>query len=250
MTTDTGQYYQPLLSVKIGGEERASLVHEMGIQSDLRGKSDTCVVVLSNQRLEINRGDALQIKWGYRGGDLTEIFRGVVRDSSESDPLTVLGIDYNTILNQQRISQTFQSETASGIVKAIMAGTGLGLEIEECAVEIARLPFPYTTLRECLDTVAAIVKKETDEEYFEYIREGIFHWGRKNLTQSSVFSILTGVNIISWHKKENGLSELFTLLTPVRHSQIVSIDGENYFVEKAEYLWMRGGRTRLGVHLC
>jgi len=250
MTTETGQYYQPVLSLKIKGAEYAHLVHEVGVTSDLRGKADNCVVVLSNPGVEIARGDSLQIKWGYQGGDLTEIFRGVVRDYSESDPLTVLGINYNTILNQQRITQTFQDETASGIIKAVLSGTGLGLEIEECRVEIARLPFPFTTLRECLDTITTIVKRDTNEEYFDYIREGIFHWGRKNLTQSSVFSFLTGVNIISWHKKEDGLSELFTLLTPVRHSQIVSIDGENYFVEKAEYLWINGGRTRLGVHLC
>jgi len=250
MTTETGQYYQPVLSLKIKGEEYASFVHEMGVKSDLCGKADTCVVVLSKQGLEINRGDALQIKWGYAGGDLTEIFRGVVRDTSESDPLTVLGINYNTILNQQKLTQTFQNETASGIIKAVLSGTGLELEIEECDLEIERLPFSYGTLRECLDTVTAIVKRESGEEYFDYIREGVFHWGKKNLTQSPGFAFSTGVNIISFEKREEGLSELFTLLTPVRHSQIVTIDGENYFVEKVNYLWLRGGRSRLWVHPC
>jgi len=75
MTTETGQYYQPCLSVKIGSEEYAHLVHEMGVTSDLCGKADTCIVILSNPGVEIARGDSIQMKWGYNGGNMTEIFR-------------------------------------------------------------------------------------------------------------------------------------------------------------------------------
>ena len=49
---------------------------------------------------------------------------------------------------------------------------------------------------------------------------------------------------------EDGLSELLTMISPVQHSQVIQIDGDNYFVERVNYRWNNGGRTLLGIHPC
>ena len=168
-------------------------------------------------------------------------------DSNHSDPLMIRGIDYNTVLNAIKILMTYQDDTVSGIMKAIIGNTGLALEIEDCEAVIDRIPFFNRTVRECVDSFTEIANRETGEEHFDYIREGVFHWGQKDLGQEPAAVFSTGVNIIDFQLNEEGLSELFTMISPVQHSQVIQINGVNYFVEKVEYTWKNGGRTRMGV---
>ena len=181
---------------------------------------------------------------------MKEIFRGVVLDSNHSNPLEIRGIDFNTVLNANRVLQTYQDETISGLMRAILSGTGLELEIEDCEMVVDRLPFFNRTLRECIDSLTTIANRETGEEHFDYIRDGVFHWGKKDLEQSPTVFFTTGVNIINFQLREDGLSELLSMISPIQHSQVIQIDGVNYFVEKVEYSWNSGGRTRIGVHPC
>ena len=121
----------------------------------------------------------------------------------------------------------------------------MGLEVEDCELEIDRLPFFDRTVREAIDAVADLVRRETGEEYFDYIRDGVFHWGRKDYEQPPVHSFRTGADIIRSERLGDGLSFLETLVTPVRHSEVIDVDGERCFVVKIEYLWRDGGRTRI-----
>jgi hypothetical protein len=247
-------FFKPVINVLVNGVDYCLFTAAFTVLSDLRAKADTCRIVLEDHErtrgAAIAKGNPLALKWGYEGGILTEIFRGVALDSNHSNPLEIRGIDYNTVLNATRIIQTYQDDTVSGIMKAILNGTGLELEIEDCTVTIDRIPFFNRTIRDCIDSLTAIANRETGEEHFDYIREGVCHWGKKDLQQSPAAVFTTGINIIDFQFNEDGLSELLTMISPVQHSQVIQIDDENYFVEKVEYSWNNGGRTRLGVHPC
>jgi len=128
-----------------------------------------------------------------------------------------------------------------------MIWSGLELEIEDCEVEIDRIPFFNCNLRECVDSLTAIANRETGEEYLDYIRDGVFHWGKMDFQQEPLAVFTTGANIIDFQLNEDGLSELLTMISPVQHCQLIQIDGTDHFVEKVEYIWKNGGRTRLGV---
>ena len=251
MAENIPNYFKPVIKVSVNGVEQSLATAQFSVDSDLRGKAESCLITLEDQ--DGSRGDSfvqgngLEIQWGYEGGSLTRIFQGLVLDSNRSNPLIVRGIDYNTILNAIRIKQTYQDDTVSGIMKAFMIWSGLELEIEDCEVEIDRIPFFNCTLRECIDSLTAIAKRETGDEHFDYIRDGVFHWGRKDLGQAPLAVFTTGVNIIDFQLNEDGLSELLTMISPVQHSQVIQIDGADYFVEKVEYIWKNGGRTRMGV---
>ncbi len=254
-------YLSPVIDVTLAGRAIGLLTARLGVTSDLCGKADTCVLMVADGKGELGRalrrGDPLIVRWGYAGGDLSEIFRGVVRRPGPakagvglSDPLVIRGIDYNTILNHKRIRVTFENETAGGVIRAVMADTGLGLAIEECELEIDRLPFFNRKVRECVDAVTDLVRREIGDEYFNYIREGVFHWGRKDSTQSPVRSFRTGVDIIRMEQLGDGLTFMETLVVPVHHSEVITIDGERFLVVKVEYLWQDGGRTMLWCESC
>ncbi|HHE46386.1 MAG TPA: hypothetical protein ENL08_01615, partial [Bacteroidetes bacterium] len=111
-------YLCPMIDVTLAGRPIGLLTARLGVTSDLCGKADTCVLLIADGKGElrraIRRGDPLLVQWGYAGEDLTEIFRGVVREVGLSDPLVIRGIDYNAILNHKRVRMTFEDETANG----------------------------------------------------------------------------------------------------------------------------------------
>ena len=121
--------FAPVVDVILAGTPVGRIVSGFTVASALREKADTCVLKLADYgRIltgSVKRGDPLIIKWGYAGEELTEIYRGVVRSVGIDDPVIIRGIDYNAILNSQRIRMTFEDETASGIVKVVMAGLRL-----------------------------------------------------------------------------------------------------------------------------
>ena len=252
MAENIPNYFKPVINVSVNGVEQSLATAHYSVDSDLRGKADRCRIMLEDQ--DGSRGDsfvkgnALEIQWGYEDGSLTRIFQGVVLDSNHSNPLEIRGIDYNTISNAVKIKQTYQDDTVSGIMKAILIWSGLELEIEDCDVVVDRIPFFNRTIRECVDSLSTIAKRESGEEYFDYIRDGVFHWGKMDFQQAPSAVFTTGVNIIDFQLNEDGLSELLTMITPVQHSRVIQIDGADYFVEKVEYVWKNGGRTRMGVN--
>ena len=239
----------PVIDVTLAGTPVAMLVARFDVTSSLLENADIVTLEIADYRRfftgSVKRGDPVVIRWGYVGQELVEIFRGVVRSVGMDDPVIIRGIDYNAILNSKRIQKTFEDETASGIIRAVMAETGLGLEIEECGVEIDRLPLFNQTLRESLDSITEIVKTESGEQYYDYIREGIFHWGKKNISGEARCAFRLGYNIIRQEVCPEGLEFLETLVVPVRHSEIIVVEGEKQFVGKVEYLWESGGRTRI-----
>ena len=249
-TTSTA-FLNPVLEALIKGQPVGRFVSRLAVNSDRRSPADTGVVILAGaDGKTIARGDSLRVRWGYAGSDLTEIFRGFVREVGVTGQVVVRGIDYGAILNARRVTVTFEDETATGIAKALLAGTGLGLELEECDVVIDRLPLFDQTIREGLEAVKEFLLRETGEEFGDYIREGTFHWGRKDLAQSPVHEFRSGIDVISFEPTPDGLKLLETMVVPVRHSEVVTIDGDRFFVLKADYLWDSGGRTRLWCEPC
>jgi len=242
-------YLSPVIDVTLAGASVGPFTARLGVTSDLCGKADTCILLVADGKGElgraVRRGDPLLIRWGYAGEDSLEIFRGVVREVGLSDPLVIRGIDYNAILNHKRVRVTFEEETAAGIIQAVMADTGLGLDVEDCQLEIDCLPFFDRTVRECVDAVTELVRSETGEEILDYIRDGVFHWRKKDISGSPVHAFRMGVNIIRQEARQDGLSCMETLVAPVRHSEIIEVDGEKCFVVKVEYIWESGGRTRI-----
>ena len=247
--SETAYHTSPVIDVTLAGTPVAPVVSSFCVTSSLLEKADTVVLEIADYRGfitgPVKRGDPLVVKWGYADDELVEIFRGVVRSVGKDDPVVIRGIDYNAILNSKRIRVTFEDETASGIIRAVIGGTGLGLEVQECAVEIDRLPFFDRTVRECVDAVADLVRKESGEQYYDYIREGIFHWGKKDYAGEAQQAFRLGFNIIRQEVCPDGVEFLETLVTPIRHSEIIEVDGEKMLVVKVEYLWESGGRTRI-----
>ena len=239
----------PEVNVTLGGTQVGRIVSGFTVTSNLEEKADTCVLKLADYGRFLtgsaNRGDSLIIKWGYADEELTEIFRGVVRSIGVDDPVVIRGIDYNAILNNKRIQMTFEDETVSEIIKAAMTDSGLQLEIEDCDIVIDRLPLFNLTLREAVDAVTEIVRKESDQNYYDYIREGTFHWCTKRLDGEAQCAFRMGVNIIRQEILADGLGVIETLVSPVKHSEIIEVEDERQFVVKVEYLWDAGGRTRI-----
>jgi len=249
-TTSTA-FLNPVLEVEIKGQPVDRFVSRLAVNSDRRGPADTCVLILAGADGKgIARGDSLRVRWGYAGSDLTEIFRGFVREIGVNGQVVVRGIDYGAILNAKRVTVTFEEETATGVVKSLLAGTGLGLKLEECGVVIERLPIFDRTIRDALEAVKEFLLRETGEGFGDYIREGTFHWGRKDLAQSPVHEFHSGVDVISLEPTPDGLKLLETMVVQVRHSEVVTIDGDRFYVLKADYLWDSGGRTRLWCEPC
>ena len=241
--------FSPVIDVTLAGTPVGRIVSGFTVTSNLEEKADTCVLKLADYGRfltgSVKRGDPLVIKWGHVGEELFEIFRGVVRSVGVDDPVIIRGIDYNAILNDKRIQMTFEDESASGIVKAVMVSAGLELDVEECELVIDRLPLFNRTLRECVDSITQHVQSETGEACFDYIRDGIFHWGKKDYSGDVQQVFRLGVNIIRQEICADGLRFLETLVSPVKHSEIIEVEGERQFVVKVEYLWQEGGRTRI-----
>jgi hypothetical protein len=254
LAANPAPYLNPVVEVVLAGRATGRLVASAEVTSDRRGKADACLLTVANAKGElgrsVKRGDPLRISWGYAEESLTEIFRGVMREVGAGDPLAIRGIDFNTVLNARRVTVTYEDETASGVIKALMAGMGLDLDIKACDVLIDRLPLFDRTLREGIDAVGDFVRRTSGEEFGDYIREGLFHWGMKNASQIAVHAFRTGSDIIRLQPTADGLTLLETLVVPVRHSEVVTIDGERSFVVKAEYIWQDGGRTKLWCEPC
>jgi len=246
---ETAYHASPVINVTLAGAPVESIISRLNVVSSLLEKADTVLLELADYHRiitgSVKRGDPLIIKWGYVGKELIEIFRGVVRSVGMDDPVIIRGIDYNTILNNKRIQKTFEDETVSGIILAVMADTGLGLEVEECAVEIDRLPIFNLTLRESIDLITEIAKTESGEQFYDYIREGNFHWEKKDISGDAQCAFRMGYNIIRQEVCPDGVKFMETLVSPVRHSEIIEVEGERQFVVKVEYLWEGGGRTRI-----
>ena len=247
--SESAYSFSPVVDVTLAGTPVGRIVSGFTVVSSLEEKADTCVMELADYGRflteSVKRGDQLLIKWGYAGEELFDIFRGVVRSVGVDDPVIIRGIDYNTILNSKRIQMTFEDETASGILKAVMSDAGLGLDVEECELVIDRLPLFNRTLRESIDAVTEFVKRESGEACFDYIRDGIFHWGKKDYSGEAQQAFRMGVNIIRQEVGSDGLRFLETLVSPVKHSEIIEVEGERQFVVKVEYLWQDGGRTKV-----
>lgn len=242
-------YLNPLIRVTAKGEEIGHYVAKFGVISDVREKADTSVLMVSDLggRLEalLQRGDPLIIAWGYAGEELTEIFRGVIREIGSSGRLVIRGIDRNVRLNTIRVNTTFQGETISGIVKAILSPSNFELKIDECDAMPECFPGFGRSVRECLDELNQIAICETGEEYCDYIRGGVFSWGRRQKEGKSVMAFESGVNLIRSEPAGGELTMLETMVVPVQHSQLIEVEGERRYVLRCEYFWDGGGRTRI-----
>lgn len=247
-------YKQPRLEVWCNGVDLGPFCANMSLKTDLREPSDRLTLAIADFDRSLQqytrRGAPLSVLWGF-DGERTELFRGVVKDADNgANPLRIQGIDYNTKLNATKIRRTFQDETADGVIKAILAGTGFATEVQASSVEIERLPFFSITARQAIDTVTTLHNAEADEPFFDYIRKGCIYWGAKDTSQAPAAEFCSGFDVIRFEESESGLFSLHTFVTSALHSQVVTIDGERFFVVRAKYTWRNGGRALLGLEPC
>ncbi|MFA7399875.1 MAG: hypothetical protein WCZ98_05295, partial [Sideroxydans sp.] len=103
--TASTAFLNPVLDVDIKGLSVGRFVSRLAVNSDLRSPADTCVVILAGADSKtIARGDSLRVRWGYARSDLTEIFRGFVREVGVTGQVVVRGIDYGAVLNARRVT--------------------------------------------------------------------------------------------------------------------------------------------------
>ena len=110
MTENVPNYLKPVIKVVVNDLEQSLVIARFTVDSGLRNKADSCRIILEdhdrNQGKSLDKGNGLEIEWGYEGGSLPWIFQGMGLDSNHADPLEIRGIDYNTILNAVKIKQT------------------------------------------------------------------------------------------------------------------------------------------------
>lgn len=246
---------RPRISVLIDGNEYATSIQSFAVVADLRERAVTVELAIEDllkaKGSQIRRGMPLKVLWEYSSDAMTELFCGVVRDvDGARSPLRVKGIDYNTILAAKRITATYQDETAEGIIRAILAESSLAVDAAESGVVIDRLPLFNVTLREAVDTVTGMVSKQTVESWYDYIRDGVFHWGTPDYDQQPVHAFRTGADVLAFRKSEAVQRSLISLIVPVQTAQVVTVDSDSFHVVRAEYRWRDGGRTVLGLEQC
>ncbi|MDP2361937.1 MAG: hypothetical protein Q8O14_14505 [bacterium] len=204
--------------------------------------------------LALAKGDAISIRWGYPDdAALTRIFHGAVREIQASGLQTIVHlIDWQTILQARgrAITRTWEHSTPAEIAGDLIAGTGLTLAAQAPAITIDRFPIHGLTPKEALLQLVQWVKRETGDELRFHVRDGALVLAKADHGQAAVHAIETGVNLIDRRPGKLGMSEVETLVAPVLHSQVVTLDGARCFVEEAEYRWQSGGRLVLQVVPC
>lgn len=198
---------------------------------------------------QVRAGDAIRVRWGYQeDAALTRIFHGVARDVQASGLQTLVHlIDWQTLLQARcrAITRTWDQSTPAEIAGDLIAGTGLTLVARAPALTIDRFPVHGLTPKEALLQLVQWVRRETGTELRFHVRDGQLVLAEPDRGQAAVHAIETGVNLIDQRPGRLGMLEVETLVAPVLHSQVVTIDGVRFFVEEASYRWAAGGRLVL-----
>ncbi|MFA7332653.1 MAG: hypothetical protein WC326_16410 [Candidatus Delongbacteria bacterium] len=248
----------PLFEVTWKGQSIDPVVAAFHVISQATNTADSGHLLLQDPEgliaPQVKAGDAIRIRWGYQeDAALTPIFHGVARDVQARGLQTVVHlIDWQTLLQARGrvITRTWDQSTPAEIAGDLIAGTGLTLAAQAPDLTIDRFPVHGLTPKEALLQLVHWVRREADIKLRFFVRDGQLVLAEPDHAQTAVHAIETGVNLIDQRPGRLGLLEVETLVAPVLHSQVVTIDGTRWFVEEAQYRWQAGGRLVLQVAPC
>lgn len=248
----------PVFEVEHAGTRIDAAVVSFSIQTHSQDAADSGQVILADPEGDLApaflRGSRVKVRWGYRAdAQLTPIFDGLIRAVSPQGQQVALDlIDFQGVLQapSRRIVRTWEQVTPAELAGDLLAGTGITLAAAVPGLTIDRFPVNALTPREALQQLVAWLRTQTGEPYRSFIRGGQLVLGLPDYGQASVYTIETGVNLVDQWPGERGRRKVETLVAPVLHSQVVTLDGVRYFAQEVTYRWDQGGRTILSVVPC
>lgn len=252
-----GAWTHPVYEVEVAGQRLDPAVVSFWVQTQGSG-ADSGRLVLSDPEAELAptlaRGQKVVIRWGYQDDPaLTTIFEGLVR-AVQPDGLQVALelIDYQAVLQApaRRITRTWEYVAPAELAGDLISGTGLSLTATVPGSQLDRFPVHNLTPKEALQQLCTWLSRETGEDHRFHVRAGALVLGPPDHGQVPAMSLESGVNLIDRRPGKLGMTLVETLVAPVLHSQVVTVDGVRFFVEEAFYRWSAGGRTMLQVVPC
>jgi hypothetical protein len=252
-----GAWTHPVYEVEVAGQRLDPVVVSFWVQAQ-GNAAGSGRLALSDPEAELAptlaRGQKAVIRWGYQDEPaLATIFDGLVR-AVQPDGLQVALelIDYQTVLQApgRRITRTWEHVTPTELAGDLIAGSGLSLQATVPGAEIDRIPVHNLTPKEALQQLCSWLKRETGEEIRFHVRAGALVLGPPDHGQAPALKLETGVNLIDRQPGKLGMTLVETLVAPVLHGQVVTVDGARFFGEEAFYRWASGGRTLLQVVPC
>lgn len=252
-----GDWTHPVYEVELDGQRLDPAVVSFWVQTQGTA-ADSGRLVLSDPEAELAptlaRGQKVVIRWGYQDDPaLTTIFEGLVR-AVQPDGLQVALelIDYQAVLQapSRRITRTWEHVTPAELAGDLIAGSGLSLMATVPGSQLDRFPVHHLTPKEALQQLCTWLARETGEAHRFHVRAGQLVLGPPDHGQAPALALETGVTLIDRRPGKLGMTLVETLVAPVLHSQVVTVDGVRFFVEEAFYRWAAGGRTILQVVPC
>lgn len=248
----------PVFEMEHAGTRIDAAVVSFSIQTHSQDAADSGQVVLADPEGDLGpgilRGSRVKIRWGYKTDTrLTPLFDGLVRTVHPQGQQVALDlVDFQGVLQAptRRIVRTWEEVTPAELAGDLLAGTGITLAAVVPELTLDRFPVNGLTPREALQQLVAWLRTQTGEPYRSFIRDGQLVLGLPDHGQASVYTIETGVNLVDQWPGERGRRKVETLVAPVLHSQVITLDGRRMFVEEALYTWDEGGRTILSVVPC
>ncbi len=247
----------PVYEVEVAGQRLDPAVVSFWVQAQ-GNAADSGRLVLSDPEETLARalvrGQKAVIRWGYQDDpSLMTFFEGLVR-AVQPDGLQVALelIDYQAVLQApgRRITRTWEHAFPAELAGDLIAGTGLSLQATVPGTQIDRFPVHNLTPKEALLQLCTWLAQETDEDHRFHVRDGHLVLGPPDHGQAPVLALETGVNLVDRQPGKLGMTLVETLVAPVLHGQVVTVDGVRFFVEEALYRWSAGGRTLLQVVPC
>ncbi len=238
----------PEIEVTLGEQTRLGSVRTMEVAAACNQPVATAYLDLSNVRFEwqdgAKDGDALVLKWGWRGQELAPLFDGTVLRGHLRETLQVWGLCRGRALADTRITRTYQDEDATAIIQHLVGDCGFETQdVESCSALIDKLPLHDNTLVEAI----SFLNRRLDLKHNFYCDpRGGFHWRPQDTAQEPIFTFTHGQDVIAWKALPGGRFLLTVMGTPVWHSQVVAVvdrDGveSRYFVEQVRHMVGIGG---------
>jgi hypothetical protein len=252
-----GAWTHPVYEVEVAGQRLDPAVVSFWVQAQ-GSAADSGRLVFSDPEVELAptlaRGLKAVIRWGYQDDPaLTVIFEGLVR-AVQPDGLQVALelIDYQAILQApaRRITRTWEHVAPAELAGDLIAGTGLTLQASVPGTQIDRFPVHHLTPKEALQQLTTWLARETGEDHRFHVRAGELVLCPPDYSQAPVLALETGMTLIDRRPGKLGMTLVETLVAPVLHGQVVTVDGARFFVEEVVYRWNAGGRTLLQVVPC
>ena len=232
----------PEIEVSIGEKTRLGSVRTMEVAAACNQPVATAWLDLSNVRFEwqdgVKDGDALKLRWGWRGHELAPLFDGTVMRGHLRETLQVWGLCRARALMDTHVTRTYQDEEAAAIVEHLTGELGFAsLDIAECATVLDKLPLHDSNI---VEAIHFLNRRLNLDHAFWCDSEGGFHWGPRDEAQEPTASFTHGEDVIDFRSLPGNRLLLTAMGASVWHSQVVSVidrDGseKNYFVEQVRH---------------